>query len=123
MAELSSKGRVETRVASGDLDGSQFTMVRQLGNADVLTMPTTGAIPFGVLQDKPKDNEHAGCVVEGITKIRMADSLGANIFVMAGESGFAVQAASGQTTAGRLITGATSGALGVMNFETHPSVL
>ena len=108
-----------TRVASGNLDNNQYTFVRQLGNLDVLTIPTSGAQAIGVLQNKPRDNEHAELVFLGSTKIRVANSLGAGIFVMAAVSGFAVAAASGPTNVvlGQLVTGATSGAVGELHFN------
>ena len=111
MAEITGGHFSTTKVASGNLDGSQFTFVRQIGQDDILTIVTTGVLPLGVLQDKPQNNEHGKVLTLGHSKVRVASSLGSNIFIMAGVSGFAVAAASGQVTCGRLITGATSGSL------------
>lgn len=116
MAEYTEQLRV-SKVASGNLDGSQYTFVRQIGNRDVLTIATTGVPMLGVLQNKPQNNEHATVAMLGSTKIRLANSLGVPSWVMAGVSGFAVLAVSGQVVAGQLITGATSGALAEMNFS------
>ena len=122
MAEVSGQNFTSTKAASGDISGSQFTYVRQLAgvNADVLTISASGVqVPFGILQNKPRDNEFATMVVMGHSKVRLANSLGANIWLMSGQSGWAVQyaAASGGVSTGRLITGATSGALGETLFN------
>lgn len=103
---------VTSRVASGNLDGSQYCFVRQIGNVDVLTVPTTGGYALGVLQNKPQNNEHAGVAFLGSTKIKLANSLGAGIPIMSAVSGYAVQAASGQVVLGYLMTGASSGGVG-----------
>lgn len=121
MAEYTDRFQI-TRVASGNLDGSQFTFVRGIGQ-DVLTIAASGQAALGVLQNKPRDNEHASVCVLGSTKIYLATSLGSNIFLMTGNSGAGVQAASGQVSTGFLITGATSGGIGEMIFNVHPSSL
>lgn len=106
-----------TKVASGNLDGSQYTFVRQLGNTDVLTIATTGSAALGVLLNKPQNNEHASVAFLGSVKIRLANSLGAGIPIMSGNSGWAVLAGSGQVVLGYLVTGATSGAVGELNLN------
>ena len=101
-----------SRVASGDLSGSQFSFVRASGN-DVMSYVTSGGLMLGTLQNKPKNNEHATIAVAGPTKIMMGTSLGPNVFVTGNTSGFAIRAAgSGSYVAGMLITGAVSGAVG-----------
>jgi hypothetical protein len=113
MAEVSGPNFTLSKVASGDLRGHQFRFVRASGAEDIMVFTTRGAYSVGVLQNKPNDNEHATLVTLGHTKVRVA-SLGPNIWVMANSDGCAVEAGSGQVVLGRLITGATSGALGEM---------
>ena len=118
MAELSSIGFKETFVASGDLTGSQFRFVRQVG-LDVYLADSGFA--SGVLQNKPADNDHATVVVLGPSKIQLSNSLGTNILVGCGSGGYAVNASGGGTTSegrkyGTLIVGGTSGAYGVVVF-------
>ena len=108
---------VTSRVASGNLDGSQFCFVRQLGNADVISVADSGSYVLGVLQNKPQNNDHAAVVFLGSTKIKLANSLGAGIPIMSAVSGFAVRASSGQVVLGYLMTGATSGAYGELNMN------
>lgn len=117
MPEIRGGQFTATFVASGNLDGSQFTFVRQLAgvNNDVLTIATTGGLMAGTLQNEPRDNEFARLVSIGYTKVRVANSLGAGLLIMAGNSGFAVQAQSGAYVGGHLVTGATSGALAELN--------
>src|SRR3990167_1177654 len=101
-----------SRVASGDLSTSQFSFVRGSGD-DVMTYITSGGLMLGVLQNKPKNNEHATIGVAGPTKIMMGQSLGPNVFITGNTSGFAIRAAgSGSYVGGMLITGAVSGAIG-----------
>lgn len=113
MAEVTGGPQITvSRVASGDLSGSQFSFVRAIGN-DVLSYVTSGGLMLGVLQNKPKNNEHATIGVIGPMKITMGTSLGPNVFVTGNTSGFAIRAAgSGSYVAGMLITGAVSGAVG-----------
>lgn len=118
MAEVRGSLQTGTHVASGNLDGSQFTFVRGLAgvNNDVLTIATTGGLFVGVLQNKPQNNEHATVGYRGITKVKLASSLGAGIFVMAGNSGWAVQATSGAYVAGPLISNGTSGTVAELHL-------
>lgn len=116
MAEQTDQIRI-TRVASGNLDvDPSYRFVTQAagGNKDVFLSATTGSIITGVVQNKPQDNEHATLCVLGDTKIALASSLGAGIYVMAGASGFAVEAQSGQVVGGLLLTSGTSGAVAEM---------
>lgn len=118
MAEYTTNFKL-SMVASGNLDGSQYCFVRQIGNVDVLTIPATGGLAIGVLQNKPQNNEHAAVAFLGSTKIRLANSLGGGINIMSAVSGYAVQAASGQVVLGYLKTGATSGGVGelLLNYS------
>ena len=113
MAEISNIGFKETFVASGDLSGSQFRFVRAIG-LDVYL--SDSGFAEGVLQNKPQNNEHATVVVNGGTKIQLANSLGPNIFVGCGSGGYAVNATGEGLKYGRLLQGGTSGAYGTMNF-------
>ena len=114
MAELSSKGFQETFVASGDLDTAQFRFVRLVG-PDVYLADSGFA--DGVLQNKPLNNEHADVVMMGGTKITLALSFGPAIYIGCGSGGYGTQATGEGRRYGRLIIGATSGAIGVMYFS------
>ncbi len=94
-------------VASGDLSAAQFRFVTFSGK-DVY-LPTSGVIVAGVLQDKPKDNDHAAVIGLGFTKIILASSLGGGAEIMAATSGFAALPTSGAWVGGFLLTAGDSG--------------
>lgn len=118
MAEVSGRRVTATGVASGDLnfaDPANYRFLVKTGK-DVHLAASSGAMAYGVLQNKPKDNEHATVVVDGFTKVVLGSSLGADCLVMTNNTGFAVLLSSGGATLGRLITGADSGKVGEMFF-------
>lgn len=124
MAEIRGGYIKASYVASGNLDNEpQYRFVRQgasntsQGNLDVFYPATSGAVVLGVIQNKPRNNEFATLVTLGHTKIMVANSLGSDIPVMTGNSGFAVRATSGQYACGFMRTGATSGAVAEMVFS------
>jgi hypothetical protein len=107
-----------TGVASGDLnfaDPAGYRFVKKTGK-DVHLCATSGELVYGVLNNKPKDNEHASVCVDGFTKICVGGSLGADVLVATNGSGFAISASSGQAVCGRLISGANSGMPAEMQF-------
>ena len=123
MAEVSGPRTLVTGVASGNLnfaDPAGFRFVKKTAK-DVHLCSVSGEIVFGVLQSKANDNEHVSVCVDGFTKICLAASLGPDIFVATNNSGFAINASSGQSVAGRLITGANSGMPGEMQFSMPTS--
>jgi hypothetical protein len=99
-------------VASGDLSGLQFKFVSKATDPQgkVVMIPSSGAQSEGVLQNKPRNSEHAAVVNQGNTKLYLASSLGGGAEVACGSGGWAVTATgSGQFKMGYLITGADSG--------------
>lgn len=94
-------------VASGDLSGAQYRLVTFTGN-DVW-LPTSGSQCVGVLQNKPKNDEHAAVVGMGYSKVCPATNLSAGNEFMAGGSGLVVLAASGSWAHGFLLTAGNSG--------------
>ena len=117
MAEIFGlKGEVMSHVASGDLSAAQFRFVNG-GGVDVYLTVTTGSPSYGVLQNKPRNDEHASVIRDGATKIGLGSSFGANTWLMNGANGWATIALSGQVTMGLLITGATSGGVGQMQLN------
>lgn len=119
MAEQSGPNVKWTGIASGDLnfaDPACFRFLKKTGK-DVHLCATSGELVFGVLANKPKDNEHCSVVVDGFTKVSVGASLGPDIMVATNNTGFAIQASSGQAVCGRLITGGNSGMPGEMYFS------
>ena len=122
-----SKGHAGTFTASGDMntDVLQFRFVQQSAgvNEDVYIATTSGSPNVvGVNQDKVLNNQHVQIVFDGLTKIRLASSLGAAIWLATDGAGFAIQytGQSGTACLGRLITGATSVTPGEMIFQRGP---
>ena len=122
-----SKGHEATFTASGNMntDAFQFRFVQQSAgvNEDVYIATTSGSPNVvGVNQDKVLDNQHVQAVIDGLTKIRLASSLGAAIWLTTDAAGYAIQytGQSGAACLGRLITGATSGTPGEMIFKQGP---
>lgn len=122
-----SLGNVGTFVASGDMntDALQFRFVQQLAgvNDDVFIATTSGSpAVVGINIDKVLDNQHVRVVIDGASKIRLASSLGAAIWLTTNGTGYAIQytGQSGAASLGRLITGATSGTPGEMIFRQGP---
>ena len=99
-------------VASGDLSGLQFKFVSKATDplGKVVMIPASGGQSEGVLQNKPKNGEHAAVVNQGNTKLFIASSLGGGAEIACGSSGWGISATgSGQFKMGYLITGADSG--------------
>jgi hypothetical protein len=122
MAEVSGPRTFYSGVASGDLnfaDPACYRILRKIGK-DVL-LSTSGDPAFGVLNNKPKDNEHASVCVHGFTKVALASSLGPDALVQAGVNGFATLCLSGFNSVGRLITGGNSGMVGELFFTVAGS--
>ena len=122
-----SKGHAATFVASGDMntDALQFRFVQQsAGVNDDVYIATTSGSPnvVGVNQDKVLNNQHVDVVLDGLTKVRLASSLGAAVWLTTDGAGYAIQytGQSGAACLGRLITGATSGTPGEMVFKQGP---
>ena len=122
-----SLGNVGTFVASGDMntDALQFRFVQQAAgvNDDVFIATTSGSpAVVGVNNDKVLDNQYVRTVIDGLTKIRLASSLGAAIWLTTNGAGYAIQytGQSGTACLGRLITGGTSGTPGEMIFRQGP---
>ena len=123
MAEQSGPNVKYTGIASGNLnfaDPACFRFLKKTGK-DVHLCAASGEPVFGVLANKPLDNEHCSVVVDGFTKISVGASLGADALVMTNNTGFAILCASGFNSCGRLITGANSGLPGELYFTVAGS--
>lgn len=125
--ELRGPGVVATFTASGNMntDALQYRFVQQAAgvNEDVFIATTSGSpAVVGVNVDKALDNDPVRIVVDGLTKVRLASSLGAAIWLTTDAAGYAIQytGQSGAACLGRLYTGATSGTPGEMIFRHGP---
>lgn len=112
MAELKGGQISSSWVASGDLSGSQYRFVNNVGvNANDFKcfQASSGGFTIGVLQNKPKSGEEAGVVNLGHTKVLLAGSLGAQTEIMPGVGGAATATGSGFPIAGFIYTAGNSG--------------
>lgn len=98
---------VSSWVASGDLSTHQFKFVTAIGPVDVL-LPTSGQFTVGVLQNKPRNDDHARILGAGYTKLLICGSLGQGAEVMAAPNG-AVLANSGAWVGGFVLHACASG--------------
>lgn len=103
-------------VASGNL--SQWRLVMYSG-VNVYTANASGGVTLGVTQNHPNDNEEATLVTLGHTKVTLGGSLASGARFMANNTGFAIQATSGQWVPGFLVTGADSGGIAEAILAPH----
>lgn len=107
-------------VASGDISTMQYKFVAKAPDGLHVFIPASGGQSEGVLQNKPRHNEHAFVVNEGNTKLFIASSLGAGTEIAAGSGGWGVTGTgSGQFKYGYLITGADSGLIAEAFIEPY----
>src|SRR3990167_3389871 len=124
--ELRGPQVVATFTASGNMntDALQFRFVVQAAgvNEDVYIATTSGSNIVGINQDKVLDNQHVRVAVDGFSKLRLASSLGAAIWLATDGAGYGIQytGQSGAACVARLITGATSGTPGEIYFVRSP---
>jgi len=114
MAEKRGQDISSNWVASGDLSTSLWRVVfRGSGhNGNDVFLASSGdysTIPAGILQNKPRHNEHAGVINAGWTKLTLGGSLGVGEFT-AGVNGFPTSVGSNQWCMGLIYSsGAGSG--------------
>jgi hypothetical protein len=106
----------EAFVASGDLSALQNRIVMPL--SDFVVGAATAGKGFGVLQNAPKNGEHAAVATDGIVMVRAGGAITADDYLTAAASGWAVKVTSGagQEVIGKARTGAASGMLAAVNL-------
>lgn len=104
MAVRAGNQQVFSRVASGNLPAERLATL--IGKDAVLA--TSGQLAYPTTH-RADDNQHVGLVSGGHCKISLAASLGVGGTFMAGNSGLAVLAASGQFMLGTVLTAGDSG--------------
>ena len=116
MSAVSGQRNQVSRVASGDLSALQYTFVKEFGASNTAVYPATtvGEVVYGILQNKPRNQEHATVCVDGFTKVTLGGSLGAGATVMVNSNAAAIAATSGQYICGRINRGGNSGSIGEM---------
>ena len=107
MAERSGNQEVFTRVASGNLLAGRLAT---LSGRNAL-LATSGQPCFPVAY-RADNGQHVGLIAGGFAKVTYGSSLGVLAPWMAGGSGFATLAASGQYSGGFTLTAADSGVVG-----------
>lgn len=108
----------ESFIASGDLSGLQHRIVDLL-STDHKVGVAGAAGGWGVLQNKPKDGEHATVGVEGVTLVRVGGAVTAGQYCTSAASGWGttVTSGAGQTVLGRYLTTAASGMLAALELN------
>lgn len=110
----------EAFVASGDLSALQNRIVKPL--SDFIVGAGTVGQGFGVLQNAPKNTEHAAVATDGVVMVRVGAAVSAGDWITSAASGWGItvptsfQVGSGTIVAnveviGKARTGAASGML------------
>lgn len=104
---------VQAFVASGDLSTSQYHIVDVIA---AFKVANAGArLGYGVLQNKPKDGEHASVCIEGVTKVVGGAAIAVGDLITSAGSGFGATVASGSAgtkqVIGRALTACASGSV------------
>lgn len=116
-------GQLVTLAASTDLSTHQFKFVVNLSDhrAALPAASTLGNSIFGVLQNKPVEDEAATIMVSGISKVRAtASTLSQGDLCAASSAGFAVPAVAGDYVVGRVMHGSSGGANRVLTVLIQP---
>ena len=118
-----------SKVASNDLSGLLFRAVDLVGGADQRVDVADAGKGYGILVNKPLAGEDASVVVDGECEVRVGAAVVAGEWAISATSGWIVpltagsfQVASGAffaelTVLGRIVTGAASGMLGVLDVD------
>ena len=119
---FSNRLKSESFIASGDHSGLQYHIVEILAAHEV-GAAVAGA-GFGVLQNKPQNDEHATVAVEGITKVKAGAAISVGNYITSAGSGWASAVTSGGSTkkvVGRALTAAASGSVFSMEIDRFVS--
>jgi len=94
--------------AKEDLDTHQYLAVA----LDDGKVANNGSEAIGILQNKPKTNEHATIAFTGIMKFRAGGAVAIGARMTVATSGFLSTAGSGDYIVGREVAAVTSGSIG-----------
>lgn len=109
----------EAFVASGDLSLCIGRIVDLLSTDYKIGLGAVNGNNVGVLQNEPKDKEHASVATDGIVMVRVGAAVTAGQFITSAASGWGVNVTSGngQSVIGRARTGAASGMLAAVQID------
>lgn len=109
----------ESFVASGDLSLLQHRIVSVIGPFKVGVSGVGDG--YGILQNKPRDAEHAQVGTEGVSMVRVGAAVNAGSLATSAASGWAVQTAptsgTSQKVIGTFLTSAASGMLASVKID------
>ena len=106
-------GQMVTLAASTDLTGAQYTFV-DVGTDGRLIAPTTGGAVYGILQNKPLEDQAGTVMLNGISKLLTdATTMSVGDLVATSTAGYGVAptTANEDQVVGRVV-GGTSGSTG-----------
>lgn len=111
------EGKNESYVASGDLSTMLNRVVDIIGDFTIGAALAGGG--YGVLQNAPKDKEHAAVATDGVVMVRVGAAVTAGQDVTSAASGWAVVVTSGAglRVLGRIEVGAASGMLAPLKLK------
>ncbi len=96
-----------------DLSNKRYHFVSINGTQDqqIVLHTTSGGLPLGVLQTKPKSLEFGTVCLNGITKLVAGGTISAGDLITSSASGTAIKVTSGSLIVGRAISGVASGGI------------
>ncbi len=109
-----------TLAASTDLSGHQYKFVTVASDGR-LALPSTGASVFGVLQNKPTEDQAGTVMIAGISKIKAtASTMGLGDLVYTDSSGRASTGGAGDYAVARVVGGSSGAVDRVLSVEITP---
>lgn len=110
-------GKMVTVPASTDMTGLQYRFVT-IGTDGRAALPAVGDPVFGVLQNKPLEDQAASVMIDGISKVVAAGStVSAGQIVSASSVGLAITQPTGGYAVGRVVSGSSGSTGRVLTVE------
>lgn len=120
--EILGTGDLVTLRASTDLSTHQYKFVINSTAASGAKLPgTAGVSVFGVLQNKPIEDEAGTIAISGISKVKAtASTLHQGLLCAASSVGYAIPASAGDYIVGRVVEGSSGSTGRVLSVLLQP---
>lgn len=113
-------GQMVTLQASTDLSDYQYRFVTVDSNGKA-ALAANGAPVFGVLQNKPSDDQAASIMINGLSKVvAHGSTVAVGDLVTSSSVGMAAAAAAGEYTVGRVVLGSSGSTGRVLTIALEP---
>lgn len=119
--EILGTGDLVTLRASTTLAAHQYKFVINTGASGAALPGTAGISVFGVLQNKPGDDEAGTIAISGVSKVKAtASTLAQGDLCAASSAGFAIPAGAGNYVVGRVVEGSSGSTGRVLSVLIQP---